>query len=215
MDNYSTPGQPVDTNPSEGGDLPVAHQAGYSAESLLLNRLTTEVDGLKQALQTQAQQSSAEAHRLRTQLRWLTGMSVVAIVILSGALVGISLLFRQEQIALRENQQALVAQLEGLQSDQVSSEQLAQLETLLSSLNQTTGDLQDQAQDIIDQIPGASRDQLESLQNDLKDLQEDVQDQLSQEEGGVMDRVNGLFKRVQDFLGSGDNTEESPEESGT
>jgi hypothetical protein len=215
MVNQSTPNQQPGTPYSNGGDRPSDNQPSQSAASILLTRLTSEIDGLKQTINAQHQQSSTEISRLRKQLRWLTGVSAVAIVVLGGALVGVSLNLRQEQIALRESQQELVAQIEGLQSGQITSEQLAQLEELLSSLNQTTGNLQEQARSIIEQIPGASREQLESLQGDLEDLQNSVQDQLSQEEGSLLDQVNGLFQRIQNFLGSGNEEEETTEGSGT
>ncbi len=211
-DRYHHYSQQPGTSYSES-DRPVAGQSTYSAESLLLSRLTTEIDGLKQAIATQRHQSSTEVNRLRKQVRWLTGLSAVAIVLLGGSLIGVSLHLRQEQIALRESQQQLVAQVEVLQAERLDSEQLNRLESLLSNLNQTTGSLQGQAQQILEQLPQASREQLESLQNDLEELQENVQGQLSQEEGGIMDRVNGLYQRIQDMLSGGDNTNESPAES--
>ena len=207
-EQYNRHDQYVD-NASVEGDRPNPNQGMYSTESILLNRLTTEIDELKHAMMTQQHQASTEAHRLRRQVRWLTVLSTVAIVLIGGSLIGVSLNLRQEQIALRENQQQLAAQLDILQAERMNPEELSRLESLLSSLNQATGDLQGQAQQIIEQLPGASREQLEALQGDLEDLQQDIQEGLSQEEGGVMDRVNDLYKRIQDFF-SRDNSDEEP-----
>ncbi len=206
-------GHSVTHDPDQRYSQPSSPQGSYSAESALLQRLTTELDDLKQTVATQTHQSSTEVIRLRRQVRSLTGILTVAIVLLGGALIGVSLNLRQEQVALRETQEEMITQIEGLQTERMTSEQLQQLESLLTRLNETTGNLQGQAQRILEQIPGASREQLENLQGDLENLQQDVQDELSQEEGGILDRVNNLYQRVRSFLGD-ESSEEGEEASG-
>lgn len=212
---HATPGDqgyPGENSPEQRFSQSSPPQGSYSAESVLLQRLTAEIDDLKQTVTAQTHQSSTEVNRLRRQVRSLTGILTVAVVLLGGALIGVSLNLRQEQVALRETQEEMIAQIEVLQTERMTSEQLSRLESLLNSLNETTGNLQGQARRILEQIPGASREQLENLQGELENLQTDVQDQLSQEEGGILDRVNSLYQKVREFLGN-DAPEEGTEDT--
>lgn len=201
-------------SPEQGSD-PHASSQPYSSstsgaaqpgtDSSAIIQLMRELNEVKQVASSQVNRSAEDVGRLRGQLRWLTGISAVAIVLLGGALIGVTLGLRQEQTALRENQQEMTEQIETLQAQRGNPEQLNRMEELLASINENAQNLGEQTQDILENLPEASGDQLRQIQEDLQDLQQGVRENLSQE--GALERLNNLYERVRGMVSNDGSSE--------
>ncbi|MGB3493749.1 MAG: hypothetical protein WBA57_13550 [Elainellaceae cyanobacterium] len=195
----------------ESGEFPSAYSASPQAtppqgtESSALIQIMRELSDVKHMASAQMSRSAEDVKRLKGRMQWLTGISAVAIVLLGGALIGVTLGLRQEQTAIRENQQQLTEQVETLQAQEGNAEQLGRIEELLTSLNENAQNLGGQAQSIVENLPEASGEQLQAIQEDLKDLQQGISENLSPQ--GALERLNNLYERVRGLTGDENNAE--------
>lgn len=181
-----------------------AHQAQNTDPSTII-QIMRELNDVKHMAANQMSRSAEDVKRLRGRMQWLTGISAVAIVLLGGALIGVTLGLRQEQTAIREDQQQLTEQVETLQAQEGNAEQLNRIEELLTSLNENAQELGGQAQNIVENLPGASGEQLQAIQEDLQELQQGIRDNLSPQ--GALDRLNSIYERVRGLDGEDSGAE--------
>lgn len=143
-----------------------------------LAKLTQDLQALKQTTDAKIRSATHETTQLRTQMRWLTGLLIAALVALGG-IAGITLMLQNEQVNLRRQQQQLTEQVRTLEQDRISTEQFDRLEQQLNSLSQRTQELSQQAQALVEQFPDVSSTQLEAIQQQLQTLEQDIRENLS------------------------------------
>ena len=130
----------------------VADYSTVSAQELEKQRLeglAQEILELKLVYLSDAENAGREADQLRKQINWLTGLVVVAIAIMGGALTWLT-------FSLRTEQNQLMQQVDAIATDTVSSERINRLETQLS--------------DLVEQIPPTLSRDLETSQTQLDEL---------------------------------------------
>ncbi len=156
-----------------------------------LSQISQEVASLRE--------EADSVQHLRGQVRWLKGLLIASVFILGGALVGMALSLRQEQVALSAAQGELADQVEAIEGDRTSAEQFSQLAEQLRSLNAQTKTISDQARQLSEQLPDVSLSQWENLQQRLETLEQDIQNDLAGE--AVSSRFGQLSERLQQLLG--------------
>jgi len=145
------------------------------------------------------QQTNQEVKHLRGKVRGLTIALIAMALIGGGILAGVILGFRDQQLTMEEEQRRLSDQVEALESDRASAEQISQLEEQLVALNQRTQALGEQARALAEQLPNLTADQVSDLQQRIQELEQGIRDNVSGE--AATRRLDQLTDAIQRVLG--------------
>jgi TolA-binding protein len=165
-------------------------------EKQRLEKLSQEILELKQTSLANVNNHSREIQKLRRHLRWLTGLSLVAILGLGGTLAGVTYSLRNEQISLRNEQNKIAQQVESIDADRVSTQQLDQLRNQINSLNQQAKELSKRAVELSQQVPQVSLNQLEAIRDQLQELETSIRENFSNAViSGQLKQLNEILSR--------------------
>lgn len=193
---------------NNGSTYQEAYASPEEPENQQLAKLTQDLQTLKQTTDAKIRSAAHETTRLRTQLRWLTGLLIAAIVALGGTLAGVTWMLQNEQVNLRSQQQQLTEQVRTLEQGRISTEQFDRLEQQLNSLNQRTQELSQQAQTLVEQFPEVSLTQLEAIQRQLQTLEQGIRENLSRDTTlSQFYTLNETFQRLLENQTSQQDTE--------
>lgn len=144
-----------------------------------------------QAYVSDARNDKREIKRLRRHLRWLTGLSLLAIIALGGTIAGLTWYFRNEQIRLKNQQNQLTQQLKAISPNGATTQRIESLESQLTLLNK-------QVQDLNKPELRTSLNQLNAIQYRLQSLEARVRENPSDAViVGQLKEMNERLRRLQ------------------
>lgn len=163
-------------NPERSGDVPIpqdsyrsngASPREHSSERQRLERLSQEVQALKQAAESDAQNHRREVSSLRGQLGLLTGVSLAAIALLAATAGWLGFSLKTEQARLAE-------QVESAKDKSAGTQQIEGLEDQISTFQRQVRSLGQQAPEAIASEIRGVQDRLRELETQVKEIATDV-----------------------------------------
>lgn len=162
--------------PERSGDVPTPQDSYRSngasprehlSEQQRLERLSQEVQALKQAAESDAQNHRREVSHLRGRLGLLSGVSLGAIALLAATAGWLGFSLQNEQARLAEVQSAT-------EDKRARTEQIEGLEAQISAFQQQVRSLGQQAPGAIAREIRGVQDRLQELETQIKEIATDV-----------------------------------------
>jgi chromosome segregation ATPase len=164
-----------------------SRDVSYSDRTIGAPTALNDRESVLAELRQSMRQAAHDTHRLRNQVKWLTGIVCVGLLALAAALAGTVLNLRNNQLELEARQAQLAEQIQALETSGASTEQINQLQQQLASLSQQAQQLSQRTQSLAQEVP-VSSEQLGEIQERLNLLEENVQPDAANP--AVRDRAN-------------------------